>query len=559
MSDPFTVAEILASPVDSGFNQNPYYGNDVIDATTALNNATTIDDVKDAVSNVIRAVQVSFDKFIEDQRTLHNNSVATVAEEQTTTTPSNNVTTSEIVSSVKEGTAPILEETRKSRQALGDGVLGRISDKVTSFTSSLKPILPSLQTFGIAFATTGLGAMFMTNALISAIKFIFNNPLMFIGSLIGGSILYNMFKEPIDNFITKITDKLKEWISGILSNALTQTVKNSAKTIEGIIDKFNGIVSSTTLLFSNINGSIEKLETAINTSWDKINKDINATVDAIFKTHFPEAIKKFFDIFNEEIPKSITTIIKTIDDELPKSKEYNTIIKTVDNATIALNKFHSLYIENKDRINKLIDNLDMVKGLASFFKPKDRPPTTTNSNDSGTSNIIIDDVSESKTENKNTPSPTSTPTSVTIPIISQVPPKPPSKPLSSVISTAVGNAISTNAVNALNAAKADFETKGSAELERMKTNADSAIQKHFAPVKEAVDGIKRGLADEKTKLNKIGEDIGDLSKTFKVFSNYFKLFMNTKSTESPSTNIVVNPPTINTNTEQRDTVPLDGL
>ena len=54
------------------------------------------------------------------------------------------------------------------------------------FTGSLKPILPSLQTFGIAFATTGLGAMFMTNALISAIKFIFNNPLMFIGSLIGG-------------------------------------------------------------------------------------------------------------------------------------------------------------------------------------------------------------------------------------------------------------------------------------------------------------------------------------------------------------------------------------
>ena len=155
MSESFTVADIRASSVDSGFNQNPYYGNDVINATSALNNATTVDDVKDAVSNVIRAIQVSFDKFIEDQRTLHNNSVTTVADEQTTTTQSNNVTTSEIVNSVKEGTAPILEEARESRQALGDGILGRISDKVTSFTGSLKPILPSLQTFGIAFATTG--------------------------------------------------------------------------------------------------------------------------------------------------------------------------------------------------------------------------------------------------------------------------------------------------------------------------------------------------------------------------------------------------------------------
>ena len=557
MSGTTILAEMLATTDDVGFNQNPTRSIDVNGAITDMNNAETVDEIRAAVSNVITAIQTSFDRFINDQRTLHNQQIETVADTSVTSTGS--TTPEAIADVVREGTAPILTEATEARKALSDGILGRISDKVTSFTSSLKPILPSLQTFGIAFATTGLGAMFMTNALISAIKFIFNNPLMFIGSLIGGSILYNMFKEPIDNFITKITDKLKEWLSDILGKALTKTVENSAKTIEGIIDKFNGIVSSTTLLFSNINGSIEKLETAINTSWDKINKDINATVDAIFKTHFPEAIKKFFDIFNEEIPNSITTIIKTIDEELPKSKEYNTIINTVDNATIALNKFHALYIENKDRINKLIDNIDMVKGLTSFFKPKNSTPTIKNSNNSGTSDIIIDDVGESKTENKNASAPKSTLTTATTPIISQAPSKQLSKPLSSVISTAVGNTLSTNAVNALKAARDDFEKNGSAEIERMIADTKSAIQNNFAPFRKAVEDIKGEIADEKPKLKKIGEDIEDLSKTFNVFSNYLKLFMNSKPTESSSTNVVVNTLPINTNTEQRDSEPHDGL
>jgi uncharacterized membrane protein len=193
MSGTTILAEMLSTDADVGFNPNPTRSIDVNGAISDMNNADTVDEIRAAVSNVITAIQTSFDRFINDQRTLHNNEVTTVADEQTTTTQSNNAQTSEIVNGVRAVTAPISEDARKARQALGDGILGRISDKVTSFTGSLKPILPSLQTFGIAFATTGLGAMFMTNALISAIKFIFNNPMMFIGSLIGGSILYKIF------------------------------------------------------------------------------------------------------------------------------------------------------------------------------------------------------------------------------------------------------------------------------------------------------------------------------------------------------------------------------
>ena len=38
---------------------------------------------------------------------------------------------------------------------------------------------------------------------------------------------------------------------------------------------------------------LKKLQQVINGAWSKINNDINATIDKIFDTHFPNAIKKF--------------------------------------------------------------------------------------------------------------------------------------------------------------------------------------------------------------------------------------------------------------------------
>jgi hypothetical protein len=553
MSDPIITAKIYATESDVGFNPSPVDNHRVNIAMTDMYNASTVEDIKEAISDIVNAIQQSFESFINDQRTLHQQSILTVADEHATTTQSNNVTTSEIVTGVKEGTASILEEARESRKALGDGILGRISDKVTSFTSSLKPILPSLQTFGIAFATTGLGAMFMTNALISAIKFIFNNPLMFIGSLIGGSILYNMFKEPIDNFITKISDKLKEWLSDILATALTKTVKDSAKTIEGLIDKFSSLNLSSDGLFTNINGSIEKLQKAIDASWGKINKDINATIDKIFDRHFPNAIKKFFETFNTEIPKSIKTIIDTIDKELPNSKEYKTIINTADGVTSALNNFHNLYTENKDRINKLIDNIDMFKGVASYFIPKNDTSTTEQLDDEDMKNIVNVDDSEPKTKpDKPTVSTSKTPV-ITPPIIS---PTKPQKSLLSGILKAAGDAISTNAVTSVTAAKENFEKNGSADLEQLKNKTKQVVEEQIAPVNNGVKDIKQGIDDGKTKLDKIGTELGELTKTLKVL---VKSVMSKKPTEPSSPNVVVNVPPNNNSTEQRDSKQDDGM
>lgn len=552
MSEPITTATIYATESGVGFNPSPVDNHRINIAMTDMYNASTVEDIKVAVSDIVNAIQQSFESFINDQRTLHEQSILTVADEQITTTQSNNARTSEIVDSVRAVTAPISEDARKARQALSDGILGRISDNVTNFTGSLKPILPSLQTFGIAFATTGLGAMFMTNALISAIKFIFNNPLMFIGSLIGGSILYNMFKEPIDNFITKISDKLKEWLSDILGTALTKTVKDSAKTIEGLIDKFSSLNLSSDGLFKNINGSIEKLQKAIDDSWGKINNDINATINKIFDTHFPAAIKTFFDTFNKEIPKSIKTIIDTIDKELPNSKEYNTIIKTADGVTSALNNFHKLYTENKDRINKVIDNIDMFKGLSSFFKPKDNTSTIESLNDSDMTNIEIVNDDEPKTENNNVTTLNSTSPVITTPIISHQP----QKPLSSVISNTVGKTLTTNAVNAVKAAKADFEKNGSAELEQLKKRTEKVVEEKIAPVNNGVKDIKQGIDDGKTKLDKIGTELGDLTKTLKLL---VKSVMSKKPPEPSTTNVVVNTSSNNNDTEKRDSKPLDEL
>lgn len=552
MSEPIPIAKIYATESDVGFNPSPVDNHHINIAMTDMYNASTIDDIKVAVSDVVNAIQKSFESFINDQRTLHEQSILTVADEQITTTQSNNAQTSEIVNSVRAVTAPISEDARQARQALSDGILGRISDNVTNFTSSLKPILPSLQTFGIAFATTGLGAMFMTNALISAIKFIFNNPLMFIGSLIGGSILYNMFKEPIDNFITKISDKLKEWLSDILATALIKTVNDSAKTIEGLIDKFSSLNLSSDGLFKNINGSIEKLQKAIDDSWGKINKDINATIANIFDKHFPNAIKNFFNTFNTEIPKSIKTIINTIDKELPNSKEYKTIINTADGVTSALNNFHNLYTENKNRINKLIDNIDLFKGMSSFFKPTTDTSTEKPLDDDAMVNIKINNDGESKTENNNVTASTSTTPVITTPIIS---PKP-QKPLSSVIANTVGKAFSTNAVTAVTAAKEDFEKNGSADLEQMKKKTKQVVEEQIAPVNNGVKDIKQGIDDGKAKLDKINTGLGELTQTLKVL---VKSVMSKKPSESSSTNVVVNATPNNTNTEQRVPKQHDGL
>lgn len=528
MSESFTVADIRASTVDSGFNQNPYYGDDIIAANDKLNNATTVDDVKDAVSNVIRAIQVSFDKFIEDQRTLHNTSVATVADEQAAAEQSNSVTKNEIVDGVRSVTAPILEETRKSRQALGDGILGRISDKVTSFTGSLKPILPSLQTFGIAFATTGLGAMFMTNALISAIKFIFNNPMMFIGSLIGGSILYNMFKEPINNFITKITDKLKNFLSDILAKALTTTIANSATTLQNIIKSFfDRFDSSTIRFFNRADTSIDKLETAIYNSWDIIIADIDYTIDTIFKTHVPEAITLFFDTFNNKIPTIIETIITQLDLQLPKSTEYSKIISTVDGAMNALSSFQTFYNNNKDSFDRLIDIaskgfnvLEQSKGVVkgayntiSRFIPdswkSDKKPNTTNE-------PTKSDVSILNGQPLTKPPSIEQPTIVNNKVITA------SQPTTTIVSNAVGNALGKGLVLAAQSAKDDIKSNYQLEFNKWGENAKKTIREGFGPVKDDLDKFKNKLSRIDKDFVELKDEIHSTTSFIKEFSQYLK-------------------------------------
>lgn len=524
MAESFTVADIRASTVDSGFNQNPYYGNDVINATSVLDNATTVDDVKDAVSNVIRAVQISFDKFIEDQRTLHNNEVATVADEQTTTTQSNNTQTGEILNGVRAVTAPISEDARKARQALGDGILGRISDNVTNFTSSLKPILPSLQTFGIAFATTGLGAMFMTNALISAIKFIFNNPMMFIGSLIGGSILYNIFKEPINNFITKITDKLKNWISDILAKALTKTIANTKTMIQDIIKSFfDRLDSSTIRFFNRVDTSIDKLQSAINDSWETILADIDNRIETIFDTHIPTAISLFFDTFNEKIPTIIGTVIKQLDLQLPKSTEYSKIISTVDGATNALNSFQTFYNSNKERFDKLIDiaskgynvlgrNKGVVKGAYNAIS-RFIPDSWKSDNKSDTTDKPSkSDISIPNVQPLIKPQPIEQPTVVNnkVTIASQ--------PTTTTISNAVGNALGKGLVFAAQEAKDNLKSNFLGELNKLGEDIKKTTREKLGPVKDDLDKFNN-------KLSRINKDFVELKDEIHSSINLIKLVM----------------------------------
>jgi hypothetical protein len=363
-----------------------------------------------------------------------------------------------------------------------------------------------------------------------------------------------MFKEPIDNFITKISDKLKEWLSDILGTALTKTVKDSAKTIEGLIDKFSSLNLSSDGLFRNINGSIEKLQNVIDDSWGIIISDINFTIADIFELYLPDAITTFFNTFNNEIPKSITAIITAIDAELPKSKEYTTIINTANGVTSALNNFHNLYNDNKVRINKLIDNIDVFKGVASYFMPKNDTSTTEQLDDEEMKNTVNVDDSEPKTKpDKPTVSTSKTPV-ITPPIIS---PTKPQKSLLSGILKAAGDAISTNAVTSVTAAKENFEKNGSADLEQLKNKTKQVVEEQITPVNNGVKDIKQGIDDGKTKLDKIGTELGELTKTLKVL---VKSVMSKKPTEPSSPNVVVvNTSTNNTNTEQRDSEPLDGL
>lgn len=557
MSDTTTTATIYTPTDTSGLYVYPLERGEVVNSTTELNNAETVAEVKDAVNKLVTAIQSSFRSFIEDQRTLHNNAVTTVADDHIATTQSNNTQTNEIINGVRAVTAPISEDARKARQALGDGILGRISDNVTNFTSSLKPILPSLQTFGIAFATTGLGAMFMTNALISAIKFIFNNPLMFIGSLIGGSILYNMFKEPIDNFITKISDKLKEWLSDILATALIKTVNDSAKTIEGLIDKFSSLNLSSDGLFKNINGSIEKLQKAIDDSWGKINKDINATIANIFDKHFPNAIRKFFEIFNEEIPKSI----KVIDTELSKSTEFQKIINTADGVSTALNNVCTLYNNNKEQIDKLINTLDGNKDLlpilAKFFAPK---PTTESvkMSDDEMGNIIIEDGDESDNSD-NTPKNTTDITDKKTTHIINRDNTSSAQPSNDNKSKPVTNVFQKIITSAVDAAKDKIKSRSLSEWEQLRINTETAVRKHVETVNDNVKIVEDKIGDGKEKLNNIGKKIEELTNNFKNLTSYLQSFMGKQSPESSSTNVFVTAKPNNTSTGKRPQSREDGL
>ena len=103
MSNPIPIASIYAPESDIGFNPSPVDTLEINTKMSGMNNASTIDDIKVAVSDVVNAIQKSFESFIEDQRTLHQQSILTVADEHITTTQSNNAQTSEIVNRRKSG------------------------------------------------------------------------------------------------------------------------------------------------------------------------------------------------------------------------------------------------------------------------------------------------------------------------------------------------------------------------------------------------------------------------------------------------------------------------
>ena len=94
--------------------------------------------------------------------------------------------------------------------------------------------------------------------------------------------------------------------------------------------------------------------------------------------------------------------------------------------TSALNNFHNLYTENKDRINKLIDNIDMFKGWLHTSCQKTKKtihPPQKHLGEEEMKNIVNVDDSEPKTKpDKPTVSTSKTPV-ITPPIISPTKPQ----------------------------------------------------------------------------------------------------------------------------------------
>jgi hypothetical protein len=367
-----------------------------------------------------------------------------------------------------------------------------------------------------------------------------------------------MFREPINNSITKITDKLKNFLSDILAKALTTTIANSATTLQNIIKSFfDRLDSSTNRFFNRVDTSIDKLQTAINNSWETILADIDNRIETIFDTHIPTAISSFFDTFNEKIPTIIGTVIKQLDLQLPKSTEYSKIISTVDGATNALNSFQTFYNSNKERFDKLIDiaskgynvlerNKGVVKGaynaisrfIPDSWKSDNKPNTTDNPTKS--------DISIPNTQPLIKPQPIEQLTVVNNKVITAL------QPTTTTVSNAVGNALGEGLVFAAREAKDNFKSNYLGELNKMGENAKKTIREGFGSVKDDLGKLTN-------IINQRDKDFGELKDEITSSINLIKLFI--PHLFNKQSNVVVNMGTsLNSDSCTRDdNEPVEGL